>query len=106
MFFSGNQDTEKGIILSLVVTATVVPIVVLVGITLALGIALVYLIISKKRSTRTRSLTNDRYKNLAFCTINSCTHGSDYFLNIIGLGLEQTCTWLKGNQLLLTATSK
>ena len=69
--------------LSLVVPVTVVPIVVLVGITLALGIAFVYLMISKK-STRTRSLTNNRYKKLAFYTINSCTHVhvSNYFINI------------------------
>ena len=57
---------QKGISIGLVVSVTVVPLVVLMGITLVLGIALVYLIISKK-STRTYSLTNDRtrYTNLA-----------------------------------------
>ena len=66
LFSLGDLSTEEGISIGLVVPATVIPIVVLMGIILVLGIVLVYLIISKK-STRIYSLTNDRtrYTNLA-----------------------------------------
>ena len=66
LFSLENVSTEEGILIGLVVSVIVVPLVVLMGITLVLGIALVYLIISKK-SIRTYSLANDqtRYTNLA-----------------------------------------
>ena len=56
-----NLHMEEGtqFIISLVVSTTVVLIMILMGITLVLGIALGYLIISKK-SIRTKSLINDR----------------------------------------------
>ena len=71
LFSLEDPSTEEGISIGLVVPATVVPLVVLMGITLMLGIVLVYLIISKK-STRTYSLANDRtrYTNLAFYTVH------------------------------------
>ena len=66
LFSLENMSIEEGNLIDLVVSVIVVPLVVLMGITLVLGIALVYLIISKK-SIRTYSLANDqtRYTNLA-----------------------------------------
>ena len=66
LFSLEDLSTEEGISIGLVVSLAVVPLVVLMGITFVLGIALVYLIISRK-SARTYSLTNDqsRYTNLA-----------------------------------------
>jgi hypothetical protein len=57
LFSLENPRLGKGIIIGLLVPATVIPIVVLMGIILALGIALVYLLILKKSS---KSLTNNR----------------------------------------------
>lgn len=60
LFSSANLYTEsRMIIISLIVPATVVPLVVLMGITLVLGIVLVYYIISKK-SRRVKKTTNHR----------------------------------------------
>jgi hypothetical protein len=56
LFSLENPRSENGIIISLVVPATVVPIMVLMGIILVFGIVLVYLL--KKKSSK--SLTNNR----------------------------------------------
>ena len=63
------MSSEEGISIGLLVPATVVPIVVLMGIILMLGIALVYLM----KSEKTNSLANDwiGYTNLhGFYTVH------------------------------------
>ena len=59
LFSSANPYTEsRMIIISLTIPAAVVPIMVLMGITLVLGIVLVYLI--SKKSIWVKNTTNQR----------------------------------------------